>query len=134
VSIEQLAGILRERGHSAHVEIGERIPGRYGLTWAEQVTIFIGSGAATSLLNGIVSDVYSTTKDWARKRFKKRQSASTGGKPRPLRFTVYGPDNERLLSWKIDFEGEHEDIPADPKDDTNAASMRASDRGKYSTE
>jgi hypothetical protein len=52
--IEELAALLRDSGRSVTVEEVERIPGRYGVIWAETLAIYIGSAAGSSLIAAIV--------------------------------------------------------------------------------
>jgi len=108
-AIEDLATQLRQHGHLVVIEERQQIPGRYGLPWAEQVGIFVGSGVATTLLNATVSDVYNTAKSWARNRFHSKRKAQPVGHVQPERVTIYGSDNKVLCSWKVDENGELED-------------------------
>jgi hypothetical protein len=109
-SVQELAAALRETGHSVAIEEPEpaRMPGIGLLTWAETVGIFIGTGVATTLLNAVVTDVYNSAKNWARKQFKDRKSSNPNLRI-PLSFTIYDSRGIRVLSWKIDSDGEYEE-------------------------
>jgi hypothetical protein len=100
-SVAELRQSLRERSHSTDIETEKRY---YGVG-PEQVAIYIGLGSAATLITAVVQDVYSTAKNWARKRFDKRAHQV---RPRPIHVTFYGPDGELLFSFKIDSDGEHE--------------------------
>jgi len=109
--VEELAALLREDGRSVIVEERGRIPERYGVVWAETVAVFIGTSVGSGLIGAIVTDVYNTAKKWTRDQWKKKKTeARPGGRVRSQSFTLYGPDEKPILSWKISYEGEKEEI------------------------
>jgi hypothetical protein len=114
-SAEELAARLRARDHSVAIEKRKRKdPERTGNStypWmqsrilVEQVAIFIGAGAATTLLSSVITDVYNVSKDWALKQFRKRR---TDDRTPRMNFTIHGPDGE-WRSLEIDQHGETEE-------------------------
>src|SRR5260370_35864450 len=92
-SIEELAEEIRKAGHSVTIEEQEEA---HVLRWEllssiEQLGILILSGVPSA----IGSDIYTMTKRWARKQFKK----ST---PPPHRCTIHGTAGNALGSFKND--------------------------------
>jgi ribosomal protein L7/L12/DNA-binding CsgD family transcriptional regulator len=104
--IDDLAAALKAEGRSVALQNnwGSLQPPA-GLSTFEEILIFIGSGASTALLNAIVTDVYNAAKNWGRKRFG-NQSRMVNAPT--IRFSIKGPDDERLVVWWIDGEGENE--------------------------
>lgn len=107
-SIMDLAGHIARIGRSVAIEEQERIPGRYGLPWAENVAIYIGAGIGSGLIGAIVTDVYNISKKWARERFRQKQEAQPGVRVRSERVVIYGPDGKVVCVILIDEHGEHE--------------------------
>jgi hypothetical protein len=109
-SVQELAAILKDTGHSVAIEEPkrERLPGIGFLTLAQEVGIFIGTGVATTLLNAVVTDICNSAKSWARNQVEKPQSSNRPIRQR-LSFTIYDAEGKPLLSWKIDSDGEHEE-------------------------
>lgn len=102
--------------------------GAGGLTVVEEVAIFIGSGVVSSILNSVVTDVYSTAKSWARKRLKENAPSKDIPGSRPRGFLgrlrrgsapeaqrspnevvrIFGPDAKILMYWSLTELGEQE--------------------------
>lgn len=114
--LDELAVLLRADDRHVSIEEHERIPGRYGVIWAETVAIYIGYSAGAALIAAIVTDVYNVAKSWARDQFKKKTEAHPGGRVRTQSFTLFGPDEKPILYWKISYDGEEEKIYRQIKD------------------
>jgi hypothetical protein len=113
--LEDLASTLRSTGAEVELRITEYVPGRRGVTWAEQVLIYLSGIATGTLVPRVVEDLYELAKGWARKRFQKKMEESPIGYHRPEHFRIYGPDGKVLKSWTIDKNGEREET--DPSQD-----------------
>jgi hypothetical protein len=96
------------QNYAATIQQVERIPGRYGVTWGESVAIFIGTSVASGLIEAMVNDVYNEAKAWGRDRLNKQQQENPDGRTRPLSITLYDAEDQRLLNWLINGDGEHE--------------------------
>lgn len=102
-ALEQLAQNLRKLGADAKLEITEYVPGRRGIVSAEQVAIFIGTAAGSGLVGAVVTDIYTTAKDWARRRFKTKKN----GRPE---YVVVKDNQGRTMTFRISKEGESEEV------------------------
>lgn len=60
------------------------------------------------LVGSVVSDVYSTARNWSLRRFRRTKEDGTPNR-RPQSFTIYGPDGRILKRWHVDGDGEHDD-------------------------
>jgi hypothetical protein len=105
--LEELASSLRSTGAEVELRIKEYVPGRRGVTWAEQVVIYLSGAISATLLPLIIEDLYKMAKEWARKRFRKKLEEHDN--PRPEHFRIYGPDGKVVKSWTIDKNGEREE-------------------------
>lgn len=106
---------LEAPGVSVDLQITEYAPGRRGYVWSESVAIYIAGAASGPLISSLVTDIYEQAKTWARASFRKKLGRHQGGDVRPESFTIYGPNNEVLKTWKIDRNGEQEKWPPRPK-------------------
>lgn len=59
---------------------------------AEIIGIFVGSGAATALIQDVTTDIYNTVKKWSEKKPKESEA---------LTIIIYGPDKKELASLEI---------------------------------
>lgn len=73
-------------------------------TAAEQVGIFIDPRFDATPLGSKVSMI---AEGWARDRFGKK--TGTPDHAQPVQFTIFKPSGQAVYSWKIDYNGEHED-------------------------
>jgi hypothetical protein len=74
--------------------------------------IFIGSSVGGAAVSQITGDVYSTSKELARKRFGKKEAqagATAETRSAYVSFEIRNSENEILLYWKIDETGENEE-------------------------
>lgn len=101
---EQLESIVG----SVSLQIAEYVPGRRGVAWPESVAIYVAGAVSGSLLSNLVTDIYQQARNWAKAHFTEKLSQSADENVRPEWFTIYGPDNQVLKTWKIDKDGEHE--------------------------
>jgi hypothetical protein len=112
----ELRDSLRKGGVDVDLEITQYEPGRRGLPppwFPEEVAIYIGAAVGSGLIGAIVTDVYSTAKQWAKSRYGGKRKAAEGASKDPdqvkgERFTIYGPDGKVLKTWTVDKDGEHE--------------------------
>lgn len=106
-ALEDLRDQLQAQDLAVELEIAEYVPGRMGgVASGEAVAIYVGGAASVALIGALVDDVYAAAKRWAKSRFEAK--AADKPNPRSESFTIYGPDNEVLKTWKIDKDGEHE--------------------------
>jgi hypothetical protein len=103
--MRDLVSRLRVNGHVADMQ--EHTLSARGLTWLEEVGIFVGSGAATALINLTLNDFYNIAKQWAREKVRQRESAPTSQRwPESIR--IYDIRGNLVAYWKIDENGEKE--------------------------
>ncbi len=109
--LDDLARQLRSAGIDVDLQITEYEPGRRGIAFnqPEAVAFYILGAVSSALLSSLTNDLYNWAKKWAAARFKKKVEENPDGLHRPETFTIYGPDNEVLKTWKIDDQGEQED-------------------------
>jgi hypothetical protein len=105
--LNQLRLALGSADLSVDLEITEYMPGRRGIGLVENISIFVTGAVSSAVLSKIAEDIYSQAKKWARVRFARKRSESEHGTARPQSFTIYGPDDKVLKTWKIDKDGEH---------------------------
>ena len=108
---EKFAEDLRRTGLTVDLQIQERMPGRYGLTFFEWTYITIGGIAAIAgrkILENMADDLYKAAKQLLRRRLRK-------GSPRKnLGFVIYGPDGKELRRWTT--KNGQEDPPEEDRD------------------
>jgi hypothetical protein len=109
--LDDLALRLSAGGNDTELQIIEYEPGRRGVAFnqPEAVAIYIAGGVSGALITNMTTDIYNKTKSWAKARFEKKVAAKPNGLHKPETFTIYGPDNQILRSWRIDENGEHEE-------------------------
>lgn len=96
-------------GLNVQLEVTEYQPGRLGLGPIEWTAIFIGTGAATTVINKLTSDLYDRVKKMLLDRKAK------GGRPNKG-FVIYGPNGEVLRRW--DTKNGDDDSAGNAEDDS----------------
>jgi hypothetical protein len=102
---KDLVSELARLGYSVSVQ--ETKPARSAVSSPniiEMVGIFVGTGVATTLINAAVTDMYNSARNWARDRFKRQNRPDVF----VCGFTIYGPDGQPLVFWRISNQGEQE--------------------------
>ena len=110
VEIEELSSLLATSNRSVTIEQVEDISFGSRAIWTETLAIFIGTAAGSGLIGAVVTDVYSIAKTWARNQFKKDTETFGSGVARTQSFTLYDQDGKPILTWKISYDGEHEQL------------------------
>jgi len=102
-AINELATELESIGLTVNLDLTDYIPGRRGISLVEQIGIFIGTSAGSGLIGAIVTDIYSMTKRWARKRIQSKSFnrssllvivRDTDGTTRTFRISKDGTEEE----------------------------------------
>ena len=115
---EKLAKAFRTAypGYEVQVEIVEIHPcDGYAVTWYEVISIAVVSGLAVEITKQIIK----LAVDWARERFKQKQSR------RPTSITIYGPKGEVLKSLVV------KNATDEPEDETEKISKYEEIRKEY---
>jgi len=106
-AMEDLVARLNDAGYSAVLH--ERVPYPVlGAAWWEDVFIFIGAGAATTLLNAAVTDVYNIAKLWARERFKAKETAKREEQKWVESIFIHTDDYQIVVRWKMGRDGKEQ--------------------------
>ncbi|MET8248234.1 hypothetical protein ABZV31_29825 [Streptomyces sp. NPDC005202] len=116
-AIARLAGDLQPLGVECHLNYRPPEPGRRGVTWFEVLYIYLGTKALESLtsyaFDALAEQTLGRVINWAKDRFRRGETT------RPQSITVYGPDNNPLITVKIRSaeQIEIEDHRSAPSDD-----------------
>jgi hypothetical protein len=99
LDVESFVRQLQNDGLDVDLEVVQFVRGRRGVTWVEWLTIFVGSGVGSALVNNVSNDLYDAARAWARRRLRKKRDQNGSAGARPIGFVIYGPNGEELRRW-----------------------------------
>ncbi|MGP4048356.1 hypothetical protein [Streptomyces sp. 2A115] len=98
-ALARLADDLQSFGVECPLNYRPPDPGRRGVTWFEVLYIYLGTKALESLtgyvFDALAEQTLGRVINWAKDRLRR------GETNRPQSITIYGPDNEPLITVKI---------------------------------
>jgi hypothetical protein len=109
--LEVLSAQLRSAGIDVDLQITEYVPGRRGVGFnqPEAIAFYVLGVVAQTLIANMTEDIFDRAKKWAAARFRRKVAVNPDGLHKPETFTIYGPDDKVLKTWRIDDQGEHEE-------------------------
>lgn len=112
---EELAERLRELNQVVRRDDAYMEQGRYGVTWGEMVSLYVGMKAADVVTNHaletLLNRILEVVRRWGRERFEGRRNAA---RKRPTFVGILDEDGRVLKKWSIGEDGEQESSLTDP--------------------
>ncbi|WP_189764815.1 hypothetical protein [Streptomyces xanthochromogenes] len=98
-SLANLADDLQALSIECHLDYRPPDPGKRGVTWYEVLGIYLGTKALEGLtgyaVNALAEQTLGRVISWAKDRLRRHETN------RPQSITIYGPDNQRVLTVLI---------------------------------